>query len=178
MKAKKVPRPSENTTFEHAVRRIVRVRTRELASFADRAADPASHRAQHDMRIAAKRVRYVLELGEPALGPAARDGAKTARELQDLLGDLHDCHVFTQQLEAHIADLRASDAAAALAAMPAGTRDLDPAALPDANATSYRGLERAIIYFAARRALLHRRFVRHWRSLEERGWREQIEARK
>jgi CHAD domain-containing protein len=73
--------------------RIVRTRLEELRSLAPAALEPGAAEAQHDLRIAAKRLRYVLEILGPCLGaaaPAARDAAK---RLQGVLGDLHDCDV-------------------------------------------------------------------------------------
>ena len=59
-----------------------------------RAQDPATVEALHDMRIAAKRLRYVLELDRAVLRPVRGDGASsTLKELQDLLGEIHDCDV-------------------------------------------------------------------------------------
>lgn len=77
--------------FAEQMRRIVRVRTKELHSFVPRALDPAEQKALHDMRIAAKRLRYVFELAEPCFGKAARTRAKRARALQDAIGEIHDC---------------------------------------------------------------------------------------
>jgi CHAD domain-containing protein len=72
------------------LRRIVAVRLGELRSFAPQALDPEAIQTSHDMRIAAKRLRYVLELSERALGSDAAAGARLARSLQDSLGEIHD----------------------------------------------------------------------------------------
>lgn len=73
--------------------RIVAVRLAELRDLAEPALDPGAGRAQHDLRIAAKRLRYVLELTEPCFGPEAGATRGFAKELQTVLGDLHDCDV-------------------------------------------------------------------------------------
>lgn len=73
--------------------RIVAVRLAELRELAEPALDPAASRAQHNLRIAAKRLRYVLELTEPCFGPEAEPVRRFAKELQTVLGDLHDCDV-------------------------------------------------------------------------------------
>lgn len=73
--------------------RLVRVRLDELRSFAPIALEAEASKTQHDMRIAAKRLRYVLEIVGPCFGPeedAARDAAK---RLQGVLGGIHDCDV-------------------------------------------------------------------------------------
>lgn len=73
--------------------RIVRVRLDELHSFADAALEPSASVAQHDMRIAAKRLRYVLEITETCFGPEAEAARRAAKELQGVLGEIHDCDV-------------------------------------------------------------------------------------
>jgi CHAD domain-containing protein len=73
--------------------RIVRTRLDELRSFLPTALEPAAAEAQHDMRIAAKRLRYVLEITGPCFGEEAIAARDAAKRLQGLLGDIHDCDV-------------------------------------------------------------------------------------
>jgi CHAD domain-containing protein len=101
MKARKVKGLDPDESFAEAAERIARVREDELRSFWPAAGDPTEGEALHDMRIAAKRLRYVLELAAPALGKRARDRAKQARELQDVLGEIHDCDVMLPLLDGH-----------------------------------------------------------------------------
>jgi CHAD domain-containing protein len=92
MKARKVAGLDPTTPLAENGERIVRVRLDELVGFMPAAATDTQ--ALHDMRIAAKRLRYVLELtAETCFGAYAATGAKRARELQDLLGEIHDCDV-------------------------------------------------------------------------------------
>ncbi|MEA2448662.1 MAG: hypothetical protein QOG63_594, partial [Thermoleophilaceae bacterium] len=129
--------------------------------------DPAAVEALHDMRIAAKRLRYVLELTSPAFGPAADAGAKAAKKLQDVLGEIHDCDEFVPRVEAHVARLRAEDAAALRRAAGTHAKDLEPAAAREApNRLLYRGLETLHAYLRARREVLYARFLREWQQLE------------
>jgi len=67
------------------------VRLDELRSFARDGGAPASADDLHDMRIAAKRLRYVLEIFAPCLGAQAEAARGAAKRLQSVLGDLHDC---------------------------------------------------------------------------------------
>src|SRR5207342_2999302 len=92
--------------------RIVRVRLDELRSFAPRALKPGEVRAQHDMRIAAKRLRYVLETTGFCFGRPAEVARRRARDLQDALGELHDCDVMLPRVRRHLDDLCNADAAA------------------------------------------------------------------
>src|SRR4051812_9747857 len=122
------------------------------------------------MRIAAKRLRYVLELTAPALGSGAAHAAKDAKKLQDVLGEIHDCDEFVPRVEEHIARLRAEDAAAVRASAGARSKDLDPAAARNApNRLLYRGLEALESYLRARRDVLYARFLREWARLEDDG---------
>jgi len=170
MKARKVKELEPEGALGANAGRIAAVRLEELRSFAPRALDPAAVEALHDMRIAAKRLRYVLEITEPALGPSARQGAKTAKRLQDLLGEIHDCDVMLPRVRAHVKLLRAGDTDH-LRAAAEGVEDLSPKAARSApNRLRYRGLETLHAYLSARRALLFDRFVNECEALEARGF--------
>lgn len=79
--------------------RIVRVRLGELRVFAPEALSPNAPTAQHDMRIAAKRLRYVLEVVGPCIGKEAKAARDAAKRLQAVLGDLHDCDLMLPKVE-------------------------------------------------------------------------------
>ena len=99
MKARKVKGLEPAGTLADNLERIVQVRLAELESFVPAALDPAATEAQHDMRIAAQRLRYILELGSPAVGEYAATAAKRVKELQDILGELHDADVLLPRIE-------------------------------------------------------------------------------
>jgi hypothetical protein len=163
VKARKVKGLETRGPLRENVRRIIAVRDDELRSFSPAVLDPANVRALHDMRIAAKRLRYVLELNAPVLGEGAVKAAKRAKKLQDLLGEIHDCDVTIPRVERHIAWLRLEDAATLREAAGAGASDLDPKAARDApHRTLYSGLETLVAYLRARRDVLYARFLREW----------------
>lgn len=91
MKARAVKGLEPRGPLRPNVGRIVSTRLDELRGFADVALAPDASEAQHDMRIAAKRLRYVLELFAPCLGEEAEAARLAAKRLQSALGDLHDC---------------------------------------------------------------------------------------
>jgi CHAD domain-containing protein len=91
MKARRVEGLDPAAPLQPNAVRIVRVRLDELRSFAPAALEPAASTAQHDMRIAAKRLRYVLEIVGPCFGPEAKAARDAAKRLQGELGDIHDC---------------------------------------------------------------------------------------
>jgi CHAD domain-containing protein len=87
VKARKVKGLDPAMPFADAMQRIVAVRAQEMLDLGERAQDPAKVKALHDLRIAAKRLRYVLEL----TGPDAT--VRRLKRLQDQLGEVHDCDV-------------------------------------------------------------------------------------
>ena len=113
MKARSVKGLDPEAPLADNAERIVRVRLDELCAFMPRAADPAQVVALHDMRIAAKRLRYILEVTGPCFGPYARTAVKLTKDLQDLLGEIHDCDVQLPEVAAFLEELMAEDAAVA-----------------------------------------------------------------
>jgi CHAD domain-containing protein len=81
------------------VARIVSVRLDELRGCADAALSPDASEAQHNLRIAAKRLRYVLEIFAPCLGEQAEVARGAVKNLQSVLGDLHDCDLMLTKVD-------------------------------------------------------------------------------
>jgi hypothetical protein len=176
VKARRVKGLDPDGTLAFNLERIVATRLDELFSFVPKVRDPARVKALHDMRIAAKRLRYILEVGaEPCFGPYAQTAIKRTKDLQDLLGELHDCDVQLPRVRALHDELRAADALEARA-RAGDAPDLDPTlASGTPHAESWRGLETVTIYLQARRGLLFERFLELWRSLERDGFRARLE---
>jgi hypothetical protein len=176
MKARKVKGLDPQGTLADNAERIVRVRLDELQSFIPRALEPGEVTALHDMRIAAKRLRYVLEVtADVCFGPYAETALKRTKELQDLLGEIHDCDVQLPRVLARMDELRAADARTARERAPAKADDLEPRyAARTGNARAWRGLETLAIYLQARRELLFERFLEMWTRLERDGFRARL----
>jgi hypothetical protein len=177
VKARKVKGLDPATALADNAERIVHVRLDELSSFIPKALDPGQVTALHDMRIAAKRLRYVLEVtAEECFGPYAATALKRTKDLQDLLGEIHDCDVQLPRVLGRIEELRDADARQAQARAGRKDGDLDPrAASRTAHTTSWRGLETLAVYLQARRALLFERFVDMWTGLERDGFRARLD---
>ena len=79
--------------------RIVRTRLDEMQALAEDALEPGAATAQHDMRIAAKRLRYVLEVVAGCIGPEAVQARDAAKALQGVLGEIHDCDTMLPRAE-------------------------------------------------------------------------------
>ena len=100
MKPRKVKRLDPDAPLVEAAGRILTVRLDEVESFASDVTDPANERALHDMRIALKRLRYVLEVTRPCFGEMADDAIASAKRFQDVLGEIHDCDEMLPRLAA------------------------------------------------------------------------------
>jgi CHAD domain len=157
--------------FHENAARIVRTRLEELYSFDPAIRDPSNVTELHDMRIAAKRLRYVLEIVGFAFGPPGKQLQKEATWLQEVLGEVHDCDVLIPLVDNHVARLRDIDRDHLLAF------DGDPSALRTTpNRTRYRGLEGLVAFSEARRQLRYAEFVDHWDRLLASQFRERVES--
>ena len=168
MKARPVKKLDPSKSLGENAARIVQVRLDEMMDLAPRALDGKT-KAQHDMRIAAKRLRYVLEVTGFCFGRPADTARRRARDLQDILGEIHDCDVMLPRVRAHLKELQRSDARA-VREKAATAPDLDPRLAAQApHRTAYRGLDVLAVYLEARRELLTDRFAAFWKRQEETG---------
>ncbi|HZP80726.1 MAG TPA: CHAD domain-containing protein [Chthonomonadaceae bacterium] len=91
--------------------RIVSARLDEMLAYESCLADADAVYALHQMRIAAKRLRYTMEMFQDAYNSFSRYGKPFAaaieeiRALQELLGEIHDADVLVPQLTEHLARL-------------------------------------------------------------------------
>ena len=73
--------------------------------------EPCVHRPEeaaghHCMRIAAKRLRYTVEIFEPLFADRLTGAIAALRTLQDMLGEIHDCDVWSEWLPVFEAEER------------------------------------------------------------------------
>jgi CHAD domain-containing protein len=162
VKARKVKGLDPAAPLGDNAERIVAVRLDELTSFMPKAADPDEVVALHDMRIAAKRLRYILEVTGSSFGPYASSAVKLVKELQDLLGEIHDCDVQLPEVAAFLQELMAEDA---------GVAGLSAKGLATApNRRAYAGLVALQVHLRARREALFEQFLELWRDYERKGF--------
>jgi hypothetical protein len=165
VKARRVKGIDPAAPLADGAERIVRVRLDELRSFMPGAAEDPG--ALHDMRIAAKRLRYALEVTGGCFGPYARTAIKHVKAIQDVLGEIHDA-------DEHLPEVRAlRDAAVAADAAAAGA---DPAALAQApHRAAWPGLVALEVHLRGRRDALLADFVALWHELERKGFGPRLE---
>lgn len=81
----------------------VRIRLEEIMGYDDVIRYPENVDELHEMRIAVKHLRYCLEIFEPVLEGLGKY-IKTAKHLQEMLGDIHDCDVWLNFIPGFITD--------------------------------------------------------------------------
>ena len=72
---------------------VILVRMQEMYEWAAAMRDPKNVEDLHNMRIAAKRLRYTMEIFAPCFGPEFVPILKTVEEIQERIGAIHDCDV-------------------------------------------------------------------------------------
>jgi CHAD domain-containing protein len=115
---------------------------------------PDCHREHHEMRIAAKHLRYTMEYFQSLYDDGLAEPLKAARKLQTLLGDLHDCSVWIDR----VSDLLGP---------------IEHTSRPSAKVGKARpGLLALRTDRQARRKKIYREFRAYWKRLKNEGlWR-------
>lgn len=103
-------------TFANVSQEILRDRLKEFEKRSDGLFRPLDVTALHDLRIAAKRLRYAIELLAPCFSRSISTHAKRAARLQAALGDLHDCDIWILTLGDEIDPARKEKATEQVAA--------------------------------------------------------------
>jgi hypothetical protein len=81
---------------------VFSIRINELYSWAPHMPYPERVTELHDMRIAAKRLRYCFEFFSPCFGKEVKGLLENFKKLQDYLGEIHDCDVWVDTLRAQL----------------------------------------------------------------------------
>ena len=106
----------------------------------------------HALRIAAKKLRYTLEAYAPLYRRDLKKPIARIKRLQDLLGDIHDCDVWIEQMSLAMVKQRA--------------RRHPQAGSPGAAISTIAPLRRLLSNREKRRARVYRIFVRYWEALD------------
>lgn len=167
-------------------RQIARTRLDEMYSWAADVDEPYEVRGLHNLRIAAKRMRYVLEIFEDVLPPAAQSIADELAQIQDELGAMHDCDVMIALLrlglgsedagtayEQALVNAKTQKAKGKLLLQPGMVAAvLDPNVAPSAK--QRLGLEQLLLKQIQLREERYQAFRRHWYQLQARDFRREI----
>jgi len=90
--------PPADLTYRKAATAIILNRLAEVESLSAALYHPLKIKALHNLRIAAKHLRYALELFQPCWDRELAVYAKKVSGLQSSLGKLHDCDVWVEEL--------------------------------------------------------------------------------
>jgi CHAD domain-containing protein len=94
------------TSFNEAGREAVAESLRELCDLGDCVYEPFNIEKLHEMRIAAKRLRYAVELFTACWGERIAPFAVEIAEMQSFLGEVHDCDVWLENLSVRMREQR------------------------------------------------------------------------
>jgi CHAD domain-containing protein len=98
----KNPPTAAAVTYRQVARRIMTERLQEMEKLSEGLYQPLRMKPLHKLRIAAKRLRYALELFEPCWGQSISLFAKKIAALQSSLGELHDSDIWIETFGEHL----------------------------------------------------------------------------
>jgi CHAD domain-containing protein len=110
----------------------------------------------HEMRIAAKWLRYTMELFAPAYADGLKESLSAVKKIQELLGDLHDSDVRLDRLAAVLAE-------------PLDARGMEPLGifLPEPVVASLRSVQADE---QRERNQCYKAFYKEWKKLDKAGF--------
>jgi hypothetical protein len=173
------------STGENA-RIIARVRLGEMYDWAQYVDDPYRVHELHNLRIAAKRLRYSLEIFQDVLPPECEGIIKELTQIQDELGALHDSDVLVALLrlcmgsqdsgpgyEYALAHVDSQQGKRRFALDPNLVAHLtDPQVAPSAQ--ERYGLEQLLQTVQQRREEQYAAFRQHWYQLQAQDFRRKL----
>ena len=116
----------------------------------------------HAMRIAAKKLRYTMEVYAPVYRRNLKKPLVRVKKIQQILGDLHDCDVWIDTVMAMLLDERSSS-----------RTGRNP---PYAQYTRVTGYRHFLAEREKERNQIYRKFVRYWESVGRAGLWEELRS--
>jgi CHAD domain-containing protein len=108
--ARDIPGITPDATFREAAASAIEVRAEELFAFRDRALDTNDIEGVHDMRVATRRLRAVMEIFAPCFPPKRHKHVlKEVKLLAGALGERRDPDVMIDGLEQVASKLGTAD---------------------------------------------------------------------
>jgi len=144
---------------------IVPVRAAELIAWERYIDDPARIAELHQMRIAAKRLRYTMELFAPFYGPGFAAAIDRVKNVQEQLGRIHDADVLVPELLGQLMQrLR----------LPRKKKKRRDPGVYCADFDAAAGLLELCRRKQAERETLYRKFLANWRKMRSGGFFESL----
>ena len=93
----------ESQALSRRAREQIHLRLQDLLNRQQTLRNPEDVEGHHSARIAAKKLRYAMEICDTALGGKLKPAIKKIKKVQTLLGDIHDCDVWEAEITRFIA---------------------------------------------------------------------------
>lgn len=185
-KAKPIPQLDIHASNDKNACIIIKTRLEEMYSW-DACVNDSNHvQDLHNLRIAAKRLRYTLELFETTLPEENASLRKEVEQIQEELGALHDSDVMIALLQLSLSsqDSETSNEDAQSTTLQELTREkiafhpallsciLDPTVAPSAQ--ERQGLNLLVTYLQREREEQYTAFHDHWSRLKEQDFQGQV----
>ena len=159
-------------------RKVLAIRIAELYSYEPAIAEPAWSHELHDMRIAAKRLRYTLELFAQQFGESGKLQTDRIKQVQEALGVLHDRDVEIEMVGAELSAAMADEAdrvrADLASAAPQDMAAIATSAMRPPPDDVRRGLISLLSAAHADRQQAYDGFITLWGALSEQGMRRDL----
>ncbi len=144
-KAWKVKGIDSQRSYRWNAQVILAVKVKEVYSWAESIRNPDNVKELHNLRISVKRLRYSMESFTINYGEEFKDLLKVLGDLQEQLGDIHDCDVIETVLMDYLREL------------------------PDQTATETDaiGINALLSHYRGMRMAKYQAFLQQWDALEE-----------
>ncbi len=131
---------------------ILAVKIQEVYSWAESIRNPDNIKELHNLRISVKRLRYSMEFFAINYGEEFQDFLKVLADLQEQLGDIHDCDVVQTVLTDYLQSL------------------------PDQGdaETDAIGINALLVRYREMRDAKYQAFLQRWEALEEADFKIQL----
>ena len=184
-KAKPITGLDAQVATAQNARAIAHVRLEELYQWGDSVDTPYAVRELHNLRIAAKRLRYTLEIFADYLPGDCKPFVKELEQVQEELGELHDSDVLIALLRLTLGSQESPITGQALSQRrkqkgvaksflrPGLVAEMLDASQAPTGEERY-GLEQLLRRLEMNREEQYRAFRQHWYRLQERDFRRQL----
>ena len=151
-KAWKVKGIQPQSSYRSNAQAILAVKIQEVYSWAESIRDSDKVKELHNLRISIKRLRYSMEFLTINYGEEFQDFLKILADLQEQLGDIHDCDVVEMVLTDYLQ------------------------ALPDQGdiETDAIGINAILLRYRETRKTKYEAFLQEWDALEEADFKGQL----